>query len=352
MSLSGNVGSAYGGCILNEGVLTVFNSTFSNNSASKGGSGGAILNFGVLTVTDSTFSGNYADTEGGAIFSNNDIFVDQPGLFVTNSTFEGNSSAQGGGIYNDVGTPLSIKNTLLAGNSGGNCTLNGPTTSQGHNLSDDATCASGFTMATDQNGVAAGLDPKGLQDNGGPTQTVALLPTSLARDAIPVASCTDTSGKPVQTDQRGITRPQGSGCDIGAFELVENTSFSAFHAQLVLAAGKYPGFNLTGEFTLAAGEKLTPLTEVVTLTIGSYNLTLPARSFHEIQIGPFVSYSYIGTANRVNITVQIVPLGGSHYGLEAVGVPVVMSGSTTSVPITLIIGQDAGTTSVIPFRLP
>jgi len=60
----------------------------------------------------------------------------------------------------------------------------------------------------------------GLQNNGGPTQTIALLGTSAAVDAIPVSACTDVGGNPVATDQRGVLRPQGAACDIGAFELV------------------------------------------------------------------------------------------------------------------------------------
>jgi hypothetical protein len=74
------------------------------------------------------------------------------------------------------------------------------------------------------NNTPAGLDPSGLQNNGGPTQTIALLPTSPAVDAIPVSPvnyCTDVTGMPVTTDQRGVSRPQGPACDIGAFELVQ-----------------------------------------------------------------------------------------------------------------------------------
>jgi hypothetical protein len=62
--------------------------------------------------------------------------------------------------------------------------------------------------------MPAGLDPKGLQNNGAPTQTLALLPTSPAVDAIPAASCTDINNNPLTTDQRGIAHPQGSACDI------------------------------------------------------------------------------------------------------------------------------------------
>jgi hypothetical protein len=66
-----------------------------------------------------------------------------------------------------------------------------------------------------------------LQDNGGPTFTQALLPDSPAIDAVPVADCTyDDDGNPatpevpLTSDQRGVARPQGSACDIGAYEAV------------------------------------------------------------------------------------------------------------------------------------
>jgi len=57
-----------------------------------------------------------------------------------------------------------------------------------------------------------------LQVNGGPTETHALLSGSPAIDHIPVLDCTDTGGTPITTDQRGVARPQGSSCDIGAYE--------------------------------------------------------------------------------------------------------------------------------------
>jgi hypothetical protein len=84
---------------------------------------------------------------------------------------------------------------------------------------------------TSRNNTDPKLDPAGLADNGGPTQTIALEVGSPAVDAIAFASCTDqATPKPNQlkTDQRGVTRPDpedigNPACDIGAYELVECT---------------------------------------------------------------------------------------------------------------------------------
>jgi hypothetical protein len=121
-----------------------------------------------------------------------------------------------------------VKNSILSNNAGGNCIeidLDNPrglTKSGGHNLSDDASCADLFTQTGDLNSTSAGLDPAGLKNNGGPTETIALLATSPAVNAIPVSSCTDLSGLPTKTDQRGVPRPQGPACDIGAYEYFQS----------------------------------------------------------------------------------------------------------------------------------
>ena len=247
-TFSGN--SEYlGGAIRNyQGTLTVINSTFSGNSAKRdsGADGGGILNDqGTATVTSSTFSSNSSDGGGGGIanttgtlavinstFSGNSARsgggISSGGtLTVINSTFSGNSAATfpfnlGGGIW--IFGNATLKNTLLAKSpSGGNCSISsfGGLISQGHNLSDDGTCAVSLTQTGDLNNTPAGLDPSGLTNNGGPTQTIALLATSPAVDAIPVSPvdyCADLAGNPVTTDQRGVARPKGPACDIGAFE--------------------------------------------------------------------------------------------------------------------------------------
>jgi hypothetical protein len=209
-----------GGGIYNEvGTLTVANSTFSDNSA---GDGGGIDSFGTLTVTNSTFYGNSAIGFGGGIENAGTTKV-------TNSTFSGNNAdsvGTGGGIDNAVGS-TTLKSTILAGslNGSGNCAGFGtpPVTDAGYNISDDGTCD--FSGTSINNSTTLHLDPAGLANNGGPTQTIALEPNSEAVDFIPVADCTDQSSPtplPLTTDQRGFPRPDPGNpdfCDAGAFEL-------------------------------------------------------------------------------------------------------------------------------------
>lgn len=387
--LSSNTTPLDGGAVWNDGALTVNGSTFSGNSATTfGGFGGAIVNFGTLSVSNSTFSGNSADQQGGAIWSELPLSVsastfsgnsatfnggaiwafdtltvinstfsgnssgslggaiaNEFAMNLSDSTFSGNSAAGGGGIWNDFAT-VAAKGNLLASNSPDNCEDDGGgLVSQGYNLSSDASCATSFTMTGDLNSTAAGLAPAGLADNGGPTQTIALLSTSAAVDAIPVADCTDVSGNTVSADQRGVSRPQGAGCDIGAFEF-ENTSvpFSAFDLKLSIDSTA-PGFSLKGTFTLgAASDGINPLTEPVTITLGTYSVTIPPSSFKQQKNGTFM---YQGTIGGVNLVVQIVPLGGASYQIKANGSPVNLSGLTNPVTVTLVIGNDSGATSVM-----
>jgi predicted outer membrane repeat protein len=170
--------------------------------------GGAIYNGGTLEVTNSTFSGNSAGDSGGAIYNGGT-------LTVTNSTFSNNSAVNdGGGIFNGSGETATLRNTIVANSpSGGNCFNDGGTLNDGgYNMDDDGTCVS---ASTSQTVADAKLGP--LQNNSGPTFTHALLPTSPALNAIPPAG---GCGVGITKDQRGVTRPQGTGCDIGAFELV------------------------------------------------------------------------------------------------------------------------------------
>jgi len=215
-------GNAPGGSISNAGTATITNSTFSGNSrygwaGDYNNDGAAIANGDfaggeTLTITNSTFSGNYA-TYGGAIRNLNATVT------ITNSTFSGNSAAYASDILNDSGT-VTVTNTIIA-SSGDSC--EGSVTDGGHNIDDGTSC--GFTGTGCANTTGSSfcntnpvLDPTGLQNNGGPTQTIALQAGSPAINAGNESVC---AASPVNNlDQRGFGRP-GTGvtnCSIGAFE--------------------------------------------------------------------------------------------------------------------------------------
>jgi len=269
MTFTEGMGESQGGSVINDGgTLTVRRMHFVGNEADF--HGGAIASYGgevirdSLIVEDTTFAGNSAGLVGGAIHADEGEVVT-----VTNSTFTGNGAAFGGAIYagtfDEEGTgaaSVEIFHATFAGNSasglqgdpaggalyagdGGeilllgsivegsvegeprlvpaavgdpiaNCATisDGVITSGGWNVVDDASCST--SEATDQPDTAANVGA--LQDNGGPTFTMALTADSPAVDAAG-ATCEVTD------DQRGVARPQDgdgdgtNGCDSGAFEL-------------------------------------------------------------------------------------------------------------------------------------
>src|SRR5262249_40058740 len=141
-----------------------------------------------------------------------------------------------------------------------------------------------------------------LQDNGGPTQTIALVFPSIAIDHIPASACTDADGNPLYTDQRGVARPQPTGgyCDVGAFEVVQASPFASFTPKLTtytIPVSGYAGFDLNVALTLDTKDAaIFPLPQPVTLAIGSYTVTVPASSFKLLTNGSKAgSYTYSGT---------------------------------------------------------
>jgi len=278
---NGSVTDGVGGGIYNAGTLTVNNSTVrDNNTYGDRCHGGGIHNEGTLTLNASTVRGNNASTDtfygdGGGIYS----VGSGSSVMLNNSTISSNSSngggnggglwngdganmelnnttvtfnvsySNGGGIYNSGNSTLTLNNTTIGsfnyafGGSGGgiwnadNSTVNLKNSIVARNMANSAgpDCHNTATLIsldynlvgddsgcpfTPQTGDQVNVDPLlgELQYNGGPTETRALLLGSPAFDAIPIGSCTDHLGMPITTDQRGVARPQGSACDIGAYE--------------------------------------------------------------------------------------------------------------------------------------
>ena len=209
------------------GTVTVVASTFVDN-ATAGGDGGAI-DGSVVSVTNSTFVANQA-AHGGAIHA-------LAGLTVVNSTFVTNVGT-GASFELAGGSPI-VRNSILAGGSGGECDLVGSViTDQGGNFGTDGSC--GFNATSSRNGVpVADLALAPLADNSGPTQTVALLPGSLAVNA--AAAC-----PPPATDQRGVPRPQGAACDSGAFEVEPPPGYDISFPQCGGLFPDSPAFGIVG----------------------------------------------------------------------------------------------------------
>ena len=254
-TISHNSAALAGAGISNTGTLNLTNSTLSQNNV--GFYGAAIYNGLTLDIRSSTLGGNTAGYDGGGIYNDGS-------LVLTNSTLSGNNTNRSGaGIYNDVGTVnvyntsilfndadmdsngglaggvfnsdangavFNMRNTLLSGNT----ILNAPTYNEcsGTLNSYGMNIISALTVS-DVNGGCAVVTVSGtwaylnnlntlgpLQDNGGPTWTIALLPGSNAIDAgDPVQGCIGSDSLALADDQRGAARVAGVRCDIGAYEL-------------------------------------------------------------------------------------------------------------------------------------
>ncbi len=272
-----------GGAITNfAGTLSVTGSTFTTNMAAY--VGGAIVGYlGSNTITNSTFTDNTAATNGGAA-----MLV---GGMLTNNTFSGNTALNGGALwfYDAVEAPVNLYNNLIVkGGTGLNCSIVIPDAETGmtpggtvgaNNLADDASCGSGFTSIS-----SLSTQIGALSDNGGSTQTVSLIEGSPAIDAGDDSLCP-------ATDQRGVTRPQGAACDIGAYELEQVVSPSDY----VISGVVYDDLNANGSrdagevgieqvpVFLALNLDQIPFNYLTAWTIADgsfqFNLTPPAGGF-------------------------------------------------------------------------
>jgi CSLREA domain-containing protein len=123
------------------------------------------------------------------------------------------TDGHGGGVYG-LSSPPTLQNTILYENqTGGDC--RGAIVDGGHNLAFSKPSLQGIVTDPCELSGFNGEDPKlaPLADNGGPTQTMRLQPGSAAIDQVPASG----AGCPA-TDQRGVARPSGTACDIGAYE--------------------------------------------------------------------------------------------------------------------------------------
>jgi CSLREA domain-containing protein len=211
-----------GGAILNEGTLALAGASLIENRAQDGG---AISTAGTATLANDTLSANRATASGGGVHIgggtadlNNVTIAGNEADSDSNVTGNGGGVAVAAGAIELSNTTIGDNRDLSAGAANRHPDCSGTVTSQSHNLIEGV---AGCTIIGNQAGNITGKDPRlfPLAAAGGPTPTHALRKRSPAIDAGSPAAPGSGGSACEATDQRGVPRPQGPRCDIGAFEV-------------------------------------------------------------------------------------------------------------------------------------
>ncbi len=299
-----------GGAIDLEGPGTVLRSTFTGNSSASGNvgsvGGGIYVGGSALLVADSTFAGNSADY-GGALATGGSITVES-------STFTGNSAGSGGAAIASGNLNVLFAADLFAKQtSGANCWFSGSpvagSTDAGYNVDDDGTCALSAAdhSAPDSSAIDDYLGS--LADNGGPTETVALLKkpnpaTSAADPALAVVPPTfqlpqAVDGKTAACsvpDQRGVSAPAGSHCDVGAFQTSPPTAPQALTGRLA-----HDALHLSWKAShdnVGVDDYAVYLGKTRIRTLAGTKITVAVRRLHQHAANVFTVRAFDGAGNR------------------------------------------------------
>ena len=314
-----------------DGTLTLVNTTFIGNNPSVGTQGGAVRSLGApasLTIRNSTFTGNTASGAGGAVvisggtatitnstFSGNTspaglggaIAVASGTVNIANSTISGNTSANGGGLF--IAVPVTLSNTIVANNtSPGNPECSGTITNNNVNLIEDAT---GCTLAGA--GTTLNGDPAlaALASNGGPVQTFALNAGSPALGAGNAGVCAALAGGAF--DARGIARPQGAGCDLGAYEALqvsvapvaqaEGNGATVFNVPVTLSQALPAGFpSVTVQYDTSNGSAMAPA-DYTAVVAGTVTFTAGGSATVNATV-PVIGNTVIGSSKTFTVTLS------------------------------------------------
>jgi uncharacterized repeat protein (TIGR01451 family) len=330
-TISGNNSATGGGLYNDHSTVTVTNSTISGNTAtgsasSRGGgiyntiftdltinastisdnasiNGGGIYNDAFLTIKNSTLSGNRAETDGGGLLNSGGSTAVLTNVTVTNNRADsdGNASGAGGGIAQMSFNPVTLRNTIVAGNFKGaspattaDDVSGAIDSSSANNLIGTDTGLSGITNGSNSNQIgtsAAPINPRLglLASNGGQTRTHALLSGSPALDA---GSNTLSDAAGLTTDQRGtgFTRK----VDAADADLTATVDIGAFEAQVSIQdiTDKATNEDTPLSFTFNVGEA----GQIISVTATSSNNTLVPNNPANLSV------SGSGSTRTLNIT--------------------------------------------------
>jgi hypothetical protein len=313
-----------GGAIYNSGTTNVTSSTLSGNGAILGGA--IFNNFGPVTVLNSTISNslNSSGSDRSAIYN-----IDTMSL--TNCTVSNNAS---GGVLNSkmfyARANVTVKSSIIALSplaSGADVT--GPFTSDGFNLIGDRDGSTGFPASTDQTGTGVApinpnLDPAGLRNNGGPTQTVAL---QLGSPAIDKGDSSNAA-----RDQRNYIRSGAP--DVGAFEFGGTipVDLANISTRLLVGTGDnvlFGGFIVSGTqskrvIVLATGPSLNLAGKLADPTLELYQggtlLESNDNWGDSVNKQPIIDSGFAPANNLESAIIRTLPANSSQYTVIVRGV--------------------------------
>ena len=262
--------------------------------------GGIFVDEGTVTILNSTLSGGSTDWYGGAIYNS------YGRVTIDHSTLSGNSASGGGGIFAAYDHYVSMSGSIVANSpSGVNCSA---TIHGGNNFDSDGSCAGAAP-------IEPGVDfDTTLADNGGTTLTHALLPGSVAQDA--AGECG------LETDQRGVSRDDGA-CDSGAFEMVQGaccTDAPGVASDCIVTDQSV--CEVRGGLFLGVGSECRPDIDCVALLV-----TMQAMSAEAVEDGVLVRWTTAMETDTVGFRVWRQSAGRREKALEPVGPMVPALGS-------------------------
>src|SRR5258706_12926625 len=306
-----------GGGIFAQGSLTLVRSTLRNNHADS--DGGAIATSATIDLQSTTLYQNQAGNEGGAIYIASNSAIPTS---IINSTLVQNQATRGGGVSVHGNSEISISNSTLVNNSapitGGGIYLAGFVLGDIQKSlviceSSISSCVQGNSLNTSNSIISYGLPVDfglaTLGNYGGSTQTMALLPSSPAIDSGGDLNCP-------ATDQRGVTRPQGSHCDIGAYEYQDLTPPTIVSSDPETEAINIP---VDKAITITFDEAIDPATvNGNSVFLMPFNSNDPVPSNVSV-VGNVVTLTpndplVIGTAYWLQVTSGVADLAGIMFG--------------------------------------
>ena len=277
------------GIVLESGSLDILDSTISNNRADQAQSGIVVSPETIANISNSTIANNEARSNAG---------IENFGTVnLNNNTIANNTGGLGGGGLRNFGT-ANLTSNIVANNTSpgvGDISGDGELVSNGNNLIGTAVDVEGLT---DSDLTDVNLQIGELQDNGGATQTIALLDGSPAIDA-------GSNPNDLEFDQRGegFDRTVGEATDIGAFE-VQNNNTNNMNEELIVSTleDENDGDFSDGDLSLREAIALVNETEGAdTITFDSElnggTITFNEANERELTINDSVSINGLGQDN-------------------------------------------------------